>query len=373
MYPDPDPQELDDRPELILTEMFLTDFRLFDTARVQPAPKGTTVLAGPNGSGKTTVLEAVGYLGSQRSFRGAPREAMIRIGADHGYVRGEFSDDGRRLTVETELTRGNGESRAQVNRQRARRADLAAAVPVSIFSPEDVGVVQAGPAGRRALLDDALATLDRRFARMIEETDRALRQRGALLRQAAGRSTPEVEATLEVWDERLARAGEALVKERRRLLDELAPLLGEAYGALTGRDRAPTVLLRYMSSWEGPLADALTARRNEDLRRSATTIGPHRDDVAIELGGRDARVQASQGEQRSLALGLRLGIHHLLTVRLGRPPLLLLDDVFSELDPGRSRALLDQLPNGQSLLSTASPLPEGMEVALSIDVRALRA
>jgi DNA replication and repair protein RecF len=350
----------------------MTDFRLFAGATVEPATDGTTVLSGPNGSGKTTVLEAVAFLGSQRSFRGAPRDAMIRGGCERGYVRGELSDAGRLVTVETELTRGPEESRAQVNRQRARRADLAAAVPVTVFSPDDLAVVQGGPSARRGLLDDALASLDRRAATAVEDTDRALRQRGALLRQAGGKRTAEIEATLDVWDERLAKAATTLVEARRALLEELAPLTSDAYGALADASGRVSVGLRYEQSWEGPFDVALADRRREDLRRGATTAGPHRDDVVVELEGRDSRVQASQGEQRCLALALRLGVHRLLTARLGRPPILLLDDVFSELDPDRSRALVRQLPHGQSLLSTAVPLPPGMDVALVIDVRRLR-
>ncbi len=346
----------------------MRDFRTFREATVLPAPDGTTALVGPNGSGKTTVLEAVAFLGSQRSFRGAAREAMIRTGADRGYVRGQLDDDGRPVTVETELTRGGTESRAQVNRQRARRADLAAAVPVTVFSPDDLTLIQGGPAGRRALLDDALASLERRMASAIEDTERALRQRGALLRQAGGRSSQEIEATLEVWDERLASAATALVAGRRRLVADLAPLAERAYGALAGVAGPVPVELAYQQSWDGSLREALAQRRQDDLRRGATTVGPHRDDLYVELAGRDARSGASQGEQRCLALGLRLGIHELLTRRLGRPPILLLDDVFSELDPGRSSALVRLLPPGQSLLTTATPLPEGMEVAAVLDV-----
>jgi DNA replication and repair protein RecF len=368
--PDPAPQG-PAASALVLIQLSMKDFRIFADAVVEPSGEGTTVLSGPNGSGKTTVLEAVAFLGSQRSFRGAPRDAMVRGGCERGYVRGELNDGGRKVTVETEITRGPGESRAQVNRQRARRADLAAAVPVTVFSPDDLAVVQGGPAARRGLLDDALASLDRRAATAVEDTDRALRQRGALLRQAAGRRSPEIEATLDVWDERLATAGTALVAARRSLLEELSPLAEEAYKVLADSSDSAGVRLRYEQSWDGPFDVALAERRREDLRRGATTAGPHRDDVAVELAGRDSRVQASQGEQRCLALALRLGVHQLLTARLGHPPILLLDDVFSELDPDRSRALVRQLPRGQSLLSTAVPLPEGMDVALVIDVRRL--
>jgi len=371
VHPDPASREPSAGTALVLTQLSMIDFRLFAEAVFEPATEGTTVLTGPNGSGKTTVLEAVAFLGSQRSFRGASRDAMIRGGLERGYVRAELSDAGRKVTVETELTRGPGESRAQVNRQRARRADLAAAVPVTVFSPDDLAVVQGGPAARRRLLDDALASLDRRAAIAVEDTDRALRQRSALLRQSGGRRTPEIDATLDVWDERLIKAATALVGARRALLEELAPLAAAAYATLADAPDAVGVRLRYEQSWEGPFDVALAKRRNEDLRRGATTAGPHRDDVAVELEGRDSRVQASQGEQRCLALALRLGLHHLLTARLGRPPILLLDDVFSELDSDRSRALVRQLPRGQSLLSTAVPLPDPMEVALIVDVRRL--
>ncbi len=345
----------------------MTDFRVFAAAIVEPAEEGTTVLTGANGIGKTTVLEAVAFLGLQRSFRGAPREAVIRNGAERGYVRGELVVEGRRITVELELARGAG-SRAQVNRQRARRRELAEAVPSTVFSPEDLEVVRGGPAGRRRLLDDALVGLDHRAATALDGAERALRQRGALLRQAGGRLSAEVERSLDVWDARLATAGDALVSARRVLLGQLHPLVEAAYRALAGTVR---VGLRYESSWSGPYADALVARRREDLRRAATTVGPHRDDVVIELDGRDARLQASQGEQRCLALGLRLGLHRLLTARLGRPPLLLLDDVFSELDPTRTRALVLQLPPGQCLLTTAVPVPSGVQVAKVLDVAGL--
>lgn len=360
-------------PAKVLNRLSLRDFRLFPAAAFEPAPEGTTLLTGPNGSGKTTILEAVAFLGSQRSFRGSQRDAMIRVGADRGFVRGELHEGERTITVEAELSRGSAESRTLVNRQRVRRAELAEAVPYTVFSPEDLALVQKGPAGRRALLDDALSVLDRRAAIAAEETERALRQRGALLRQAGGRATPEVESTLDVWDARLATSADTLVRARRALVDKLGPRLEGAYRSLASVSPAPSVTLRYEASWSHDYAVALAERRREDLRRGVTTVGPHRDDVAIELAGRDARVQASQGEQRCLALGLRLGLHGLLGIRLGHPPLLLLDDVFSELDPARAQALVGQLPPGQCLLTTASPTPVEFPIAHVLDATRLSA
>jgi len=347
-----------------LVELTLVDFRLFYELSFSPSAEGTTVIEGPNGGGKTTILEAVSYLGTLRSFRRAPREAMIRSGADRGIVRGDFCRSNRVL-VEAELTRA-GNSRVQVNRQPARRQDLAAAAPVTVFSPDDLAIVQRGPAGRRELLDDALRMMDRSAGATIDEAERVVRQRTALLRQVGGRLKEDVATTLDVWDERLARVGTALAVVREQLVAEAAPTIAAAYRALAGKDE--TIELSYRRSWEGDLASALAARRPGDLRVGATTIGPHRDDLALTVAGRDSRLQASQGEQRSVALALRLGLHQLLTERLGQPPILLLDDVFSELDPNRSRALVRQLPIAQALVTTAVPLPVGVEVAQVTDV-----
>jgi DNA replication and repair protein RecF len=347
-----------------LAELTLVDFRLFYELSFVPASEGTTVIEGPNGGGKTTILEAVSYLGTQRSFRRAPREAMIRTGADRGIIRGEFCQPARTL-VEAELTR-TGNSRAQVNRQPARRQELATAAPVTVFSPDDLGIVQRGPSGRRELLDDALRVVDRQAAATIDESERVTRQRTALLRQSGGRLKDDIATTLDVWDERLSRVGTALAVARERLVAEATPTIEAAYRALAGQDH--TIALTYRRSWDGELDDALAERRAGDVRVGATTVGPHRDDLAITVAGRDSRLQASQGEQRSVALALRLGLHRLLTERLGEPPILLLDDVFSELDPDRSRALVTQLPIAQALVTTAVPLPAGVEVAQVTDV-----
>jgi len=353
-----------------LRHLELVDFRSFASASFDPDLEGTTVLSGPNGTGKTTVLEAVAYLGTQRSFRGAPREAMVSTGREQAVLRAELTRAGLPLLVEAEIS-ATGRSRAQVNRQPVRaRRDLAEAVPVTVFSPDDLGVVREGPSRRRDLLDDALGLLDPAASTVGDEVDRVLRQRGALLRQSGGRATADVTTTLDVWDERLAAAGTALAVARASLVDELAPYVTASYRALAGREDV-AVGLTYRRSWEGELAEALAATRRDDLKRGVTGTGPHRDDLVLTIEGRDARLQASQGEQRCLALALRLGVHRLVTARSDAAPILLLDDVFSELDPFRARALVHELPAGQALLTTAVPLPEGVSVASTVDVRHL--
>ena len=254
------------------------------------------------------------------------------------------------------------------------RKDLAAAAPCTIFSPEDLAIISGGPKGRRDLLDDALALLDPEGARAADETDRVLRQRAALLRQSGGRASGDVAITLDVWDQRLADAGKVLVAARERPG-------GRPRAAWSGRPTADwpgaggqvLVQQRYDRSWDGDLLDALAASRVDDLRRGVNTVGPHRDDLYLALDGREARTHASQGEQRCLALALRLGVHALVRARTPLVPTLLLDDVFSELDPARSKALVAELPAGQSILTTAAPLPEGIDVARIVPVESLEA
>lgn len=362
-----------------LTHLHLVDFRLFEEVSFEPAPTGTTVITGPNGTGKTSILEAIAFAGTQRSFRGAQRESLVRNGADQAIVRAELTRQGSPVLVEAALPLSR-RSRVQVNRQPARsRRDLLSAVPVSVFSPEDLGLVQGGPGRRRDLLDDALGLVDPVAAPLVDEIERVVRQRTALLRQASGRASPEVVTSLDVWDQRLAASGTALASARESLTSRLEPFVTDAYDAFARRRNGGSrcgstpvrVTLSYRRSWSGDLAEALAAARQVDLRRGTTGVGPHRDDLSLAIDGRQARDQASQGEQRSLALALRLGVHHLSGERSGTPPILLLDDVFSELDPWRSSALVAELPAGQAILTTASPLPFGVDVAASVDVTAL--
>jgi DNA replication and repair protein RecF len=341
----------------------LLDFRIFQSAVFEPEREGTTVLTGPNGTGKTSVLEAMAYLGTGRSFRGSPREALVRSGTTRAIVRAELEHSSSPTLVEGDIVL-NGRSRTQVNRKVAHgRKELSTAAPCSIFSPEDLALISGGPKGRRDLLDDSLALLDHDGARAADETERVLRQRAALLRQANGRLQGDVTTTLEVWDQRLVSAGTVLVEARERMADALEDEVAAAYARLAGESTRRTVHLRYDRSWEGDLAAALGQSRKDDVRRGQNTVGPHRDDLMIELAGLEARTHASQGEQRCLALALRIGVHRLVEQRTELRPTLLLDDVFSELDPARSLALVAELPQGQSLLTTATPLPPGIEVA----------
>jgi DNA replication and repair protein RecF len=341
---------------VIVERIELVDFRNYESATFD-LTAGVTAVLGRNGQGKTNLTEALAYLATLSSFRGAPPEALIRAAASHAIVRATLREhDGREVLIEAELSR-LGRNRVQVNRQRLGRArDLLGVVRVSVFAPDDLVMIKGGPSERRRFLDDTLVALATKYDAVRLELDRILRQRNVLLKQAAGRLTDEVAMTLDVWDAKFASVGDRFGHARAALVTRCQPMVTEAYEQLAGKP--VPVELCYEPGWRSPgLGQALAAVRAEDVRRGASTVGPHRDDLVIVLAGMPARTHASQGEQRTLALAMRLAAHRLVAERTGSTPVLVLDDVLSELDPQRSTALLANLPAGQVVITSASPLP----------------
>jgi DNA replication and repair protein RecF len=353
---------------VIVRRLSLTDFRNYAGATLE-LDDGLTVVTGDNGQGKTNLVEALAWLATLESFRGAPADALVRAGADRAVLRADILHaDGRAVLAEAELPR-TGRHRVQINRQRLARArDLLGVLQVSVFSPDDLALVKGGPGERRRYLDATLVALHRKHDSLRIDLERILRQRNTLLKQASGRLSPEIGLTLDVWDAKLTSTGEALGHARAELTAELEPLVGKAYADIAGDPSE--VRLRYEPGWRVTgLAAALAASRAEDLRRQLTLVGPHRDDVDVDLAGLPARTHASQGEQRCVAFALRLAAHIAVTERLGSPPLLLLDDVFSELDRDRAHALVAHLPAAQVVVTTAGPLPPGTTPARTVVVR----
>jgi DNA replication and repair protein RecF len=298
---------------------------------------------------------------------------MIRAGESASEVHGILFQRERRIQVDLTLTRGtrNTTKRMLVNGQRPKsRAELADALSLTVFTPEGVDIVRQGPENRRLFLTNLLTDVDLTTGDVIERFSRILSQRNALLRALQGeRPSSSQQGELDVWTHDFCNVSEELVTHRIRLLDDVTPLVAHYYHELAQDDAR--VGVAYERSWRDDLASALRNAFNDDRLRGHTTIGPQRDDIALTLDGRDTRRQASQGEQRSLALALRLAGHELVQQRRGVDPLLLLDDVFSELDPQRSDRLLNLLPTGQTLVTTASPLPSGMSPAAVIDLTRL--
>ncbi len=344
-----------------LTWLELTDLRLYGSATFHPDP-GMNVLVGPNGAGKTTVLESVAYLSTLASFRGVPDASLIRSGASGAIVRGGFAKPAGETRVEVEIP-ASGRRRVLVNGKRpVRLSEVASLVPVVAFLPDDLDLVKESAGVRRRYLDDLGMALAPGYGAARDDYERALRQRNALLRADGAYSDP---VTLEALDQRLTQAAAALWVARRDLADRLAPVLAAAHQGVAGDGAA--LSLTFHPAWgeEGGgagdfdaagaarvLLAELARRRRRELEQRTTTVGPHRDDVGLWLGDRDARTRASQGEQRSVALAMRVASYRMLHDRHGFPPVLLLDDVFSELDLRRTRAVAEMLPVGQVFVTT---------------------
>ena len=353
-----------------LHELNLKNFRLFREITFEPDHDAVTVLLSANGTGKTSILEAVHALATASSFRTSVASDMIKTNTDLAEVHGVLFQRERRVQVDLTLTRGarNTTKRMLVNGQRPRsRGELSTVLPLTVFTPEGVDIVRQGPEGRRTFLMNLVSDVDVGAGDLVERFHRVLSQRNALLRNLQG-AAPSLRQReeIDVWSHDFCVLSEELVTLREKTVNDLAPLVANFYRDLSSRTDA--VGLRYEQSWAGDLMTALGLAFDDDRFRGHTTVGPHRDDVGVSLDGRDARRQASQGEQRSLALALRLAGHELVRDRRGLDPLLLLDDVFSELDPLRSDRLLRLMPSGQTLVTTASPLPVGMHPASVIDL-----
>jgi DNA replication and repair protein RecF len=233
---------------------------------------------------------------------------------------------------------------------------------VSVFSPDDLILIKGGPGERRDYLDELIGSLHPRNEAVLADFDRILRQRNALLKQSVGRLDASAALTLDVWDAKLSSVGTEVARLRSELLERLGPMVERAYDDIA--DRPAVISLTTHASWQGTLADALADGRSDDVRRGVSLLGPHRDDVEARIDHRPSRTHASQGEQRTLSLSFRLAGHRLLAEELDATPLLLLDDVFSELDPARSDALIRHLPAGQAVLATAGVLPEAAAAEL---------
>lgn len=373
-----------------VTHLSLTDFRSYTNVEF-PLEPGVTAFIGPNGQGKTNLVEAVAYVASLGSHRVASDAPLIRMGADHAVVRAQVVNEAassRSTLVEIEITPGRS-NRARVNRSPVKRPrDILGIVHAVLFAPEDLTLVKGDPAGRRRYLDDLLVARAPRFAGVRSDVDRILKQRNALLKTAGmarrasrgGTSSPDL-TTLDVWDSHLAEAGAELSVARLELIDAISPLVSKAYEKLvssTGNAAAKNAdtNLAYQSSL-GPDADlsedreamtqallaAFTRRRQDEIDRGVSLVGPHRDDLILSLGPLPAKGYASQGEAWSFALALRLAAFELLRAH-GSDPVLILDDVFSELDTARRDQLAELVSDAEQVLVTAA-VPEDVPAMLS--------
>lgn len=360
-----------------VSHLTLHDFRSYATAEVALEP-GVTAFIGRNGQGKTNLVEAVDYLSRLASHRVASDAPLVRAGTDQAVVRAAVVRDGRTAVLEVELNPGRS-NRARVNRSPLPRArELVGLVRTVVFSPEDLALVKGDPGDRRRFLDDLLVLRAPRLAGVRSDYDRVLRQRNSLLKTAGaarrGSSSQEgALSTLAVWDSHLARTGGELLAERLALVDALRPYVGKAYQTVARGARRDDADLEYRPSLElggatsaDDLEQALLAgleeRRRDELDRGVSLVGPHRDDLLLTLGvgGTDEALTrlpvkgyASHGESWSFALALRLASYDLLRAD-GDDPILILDDVFAELDAERRSQLAELVADAEQVLVTAA-------------------
>ncbi|WP_328594304.1 DNA replication/repair protein RecF [Actinomadura macrotermitis] len=358
-----------------VAHLSLQDFRSYATAEVALEP-GVTAFVGPNGQGKTNLVEAVGYVAAHGSHRAATDAPLVRQGAARAIVRAGVVRDDRRALIELEINPGKA-NRARLNRSPVPRPrEILGMLRTVLFAPEDLALVKGDPGERRRFLDELLTARAPRFAGVRSDYERVLKQRNALLRSgAAHRRSPsaEVLATLDVWDSHLARAGAELLSARLELVEALRPLVARAYAELAPHSGAADLMYKSsigaaeLSTDRAQLAEqllgAVAEARKQELERGVSLVGPHRDELLLQLGELPARGYASHGESWSFALGLRLAAFELLRAD-GDDPVLILDDVFAELDAGRRARLAEMVAPAEQVLITAA-VPEDVPKELT--------
>ena len=370
---------------MYVSHLVLHDFRSYADVEVVLEP-GPTAFIGSNGQGKTNLVEAIDYLSRLTSHRVATDAPLVRAGTDQAVIRAAVVKDGRTAVLEVEINPGKA-NRARVNKSPLPKTrDLVGLVRTVVFSPEDLALVKGDPAERRRFLDDLLVLRTPRLASVRADYERILRQRNSLLKTAGmarrGRSSGTQEsapnsslATLETWNSHLARVGAEILAERLALVHDLRPYLGNAYATVARGAPRDAAEGEYKPSFELPddavtgqgdrgaltegLLGALAERRNDELDRGVSLVGPHRDDLLLSLGpgGEGSRLPvrgyASHGESWSFALALRLASYDLLRAD-GDDPILVLDDVFAELDTERRAQLAELVAGAEQVLVTAA-------------------
>ena len=367
---------------MYVAHLSLTDFRSYAGLELALAA-GVTSLVGPNGQGKTNLVEAIGYAATLSSHRVSSDAPLVRLGAERSIIRVAVVREERSTLVEIEITPGKA-NRARVNRGPVPRArEVLGLLRTVLFAPEDLSLVKGDPGERRRFLDDLLAARAPRFAAVRADYERVLKQRTALLKSAGSairRGQGDVR-TLDVWDAHLATAGAELLAGRLRLVQDLSGPVGSAYAQVS--DNQGEAVISYRSSLgedlveqvrgvagggrellQARLLEATGRMRSQELERGVCLVGPHRDDLVLSLGPFPAKGYASHGESWSFALALRLASYELLRLQSGGDPVLVLDDVFAELDVGRRERLAALVGSAEQVLVTAA-VPQDVPESLA--------
>ena len=354
-----------------ISQLDLTQWRNHESTRLACSP-GVTVLVGPNGQGKTNVVEAIRYLATLGSHRVASAAPLIRDDQESATVFAQLHHGERNISAGVTLKR-HGTNEATLNGNKTKLSEIPRWVSAVMFAPEDAAIVRGEPSFRRHFMDELVLGGSPSMAAVFSDFERVLKQRNSLLKSLRSSSRGADLSTLDAWTESFAQAAAAIVADRVRYLHEITPRVAKEYDNLAGGDEiAATYQPRgYVLEDESPetiaraIADALVAVRAEELERGMTLIGPHRDDVELTIDNKPARTHASQGETWSLALALRLGMAAWLREnRASGDPIIMLDDVFAELDARRREKLVSAITDYEQLIITSAvedDLPPGLE------------
>ena len=365
---------------MLVRHLSLRDFRNYDSAEL-PLHAGANLFVGSNGQGKTNLVEALGYLSTLGSHRVSVDHAMVRQGQESAIIRARVENGEKTILLEVQLNR-TGPNRAQANRSVIKPRELPRYFSSVLFAPEDITLVRGEPTGRRKFLDELLVVRSPRMSAVMTDYERVLKQRNSLLKSARTSSSPQL-ATLDIWDDRLVALGSEIIEARSTLVAVLAPEVASAYASVAGADHSASLSshlsIRAVSSDDEAEPDdaamlgeritaelaaegfraALARLRRAELARGVTLVGPHRDDLVLHLNGLPARGYASHGESWSLALALKLASAQLLRRESSAgDPVLVLDDVFAELDQSRRDRLATAVRDFEQVLITAAVLDD---------------
>ncbi|MEE1114677.1 MAG: DNA replication/repair protein RecF [Eubacterium sp.] len=325
----------------------LKNFRNYDRESFH-FDDGTNVLYGDNAQGKTNVLEAIHLCGTTKSHKGSRDAEMIRFGEEESHLRLVFNKGGVSHKIDMHL-RKNGKKGVAVDGIPIRKAaELFGMINIVLFSPEDLNVIKQGPKERRKFLDSQLCQLDKLYFVGLQDYNKVVMQRNSLLKDIP--FSRSLEPTLDVWDEQMANHGKVIIRRRREFIARLNQIVKGIHGNLTsGKEEIEVIYEPNVSEEE--IAEKLAASRARDLKMKTSSVGPHRDDFSVCVNGIDIRHYGSQGQQRSAALSLKLSEIYLVREIIKESPVLLLDDVLSELDSSRQRTLLGNMENIQTFIT----------------------
>ena len=334
---------------MIIQSIELNNFRNYENLQIS-FDEGTNILFGDNAQGKTNILEAAYLSGTTKSHKGSKDKEMIRFGTNEAHLRTMVLKNGKQYQIDMHLKHNRSKGIAVNKIPMKKASELFGILNIVFFSPEDLNIIKEGPAGRRRFIDLELSQLDKVYLNNLSNYNRIVNQRNHLLKELSFGGKKDLSDTLEIWELQMVQYGERLIARRKEFVEQINGIIAKIHQRLTGGKESLKIIYE-PSTGDLPFEQALNRYRERDLRMKSTTVGPHRDDIGFLIGDMDIRKYGSQGQQRTAALSLKLSEIELVKLATHDTPILLLDDVLSELDKHRQNYLLDSIHDIQTLIT----------------------